>query len=74
MYHEAKGIQPAAFILTEMSADRCYSRVVGSSGSGSIPGLDAPFSGSLAQLVEQVAVNHRVPGSIPGGSVGFSFA
>ena len=26
--------------------------------------------GSLAQLVEQMAVNHQVPGSIPGGSVG----
>lgn len=29
-----------------------------------------PEDGSLAQLVEQMAVNHQVPGSIPGGSVG----
>ena len=74
MYYEAKGLLLAAFILTEMSVARCHSPVPGSSGSGSIPGLDAPFFGSLAQSVEQVAVNHRVPGSIPGESVGFSFA
>ncbi len=38
------------------------------------PRAGRPLYGSLAQSVKQVAVNHRVPGSIPGGSVGFLFS
>ena len=68
---EAKGIQPTA---PPQSVARCHSLAAGSSGSGSNPGLDAPLYGSLAQSVEQGAVNHHVPGSIPGGSVGFLFS
>lgn len=48
--------------------------MAGSSGSGSIPGLDAPFSRILSSVVEQVAVSTVVPGSIPGGSGGFLFS
>ena len=70
-------MKPKAYsrrLTLKSTVARCHSPVAGSSGSGSIPGLDAPFSGSLAQWVEQVAVNHRVPGSIPGGSVGFQIS
>ena len=56
---EAKGIQPTAFdqyLFIEYMARR---------NSWAAP----HFIGSLAQLAEQVAVNHRVTGSIPVGSV-----
>ena len=54
-----KGIQPTAFdhyLFIEYLARR---------DSWAAP----HFIGSLAQLAEQVAVNHRVTGSIPVGSV-----
>ena len=54
MYHEAKGIRLTASVPPFICIDAGETRRYG----------------SLAQLVEQAAVNHRVPGSIPGGSAG----